>query len=388
MDFIRRWRWIVAIAVLLLAALAFAFWPTPMPVDTAPVTRGPMSVGITDDGVTRTEDYFVVSAPVTGYLDRIELEAGDLVQRGALVAVMHGRPSTPLDPRSAQELRASLASAQAASSGASASLDQSRRDLARAETLAERGFVSVAQLEAIRTRVRTGEAAMAQARAEIVRIRGVMAETSGRVGGNTVPVRSPEAGSVLAVINESAGVIAEGTPLVTIGDPERIEVVVDLLSRQAVRVTPGDRVEITQWGVDEPLIGVVDRIEPFGRLKVSALGIEEQRVNVIIRFVEQSRPAAARLGRLGHGYQVDATIVLWRSENALRLPIGALFRGPAGDWMVFVATNGRARQRAVELGRINDEYAEVRSGLAEGDMVVVNPGNTLQDGDRVAARAR
>ncbi|MES2700538.1 MAG: efflux RND transporter periplasmic adaptor subunit [Pseudomonadota bacterium] len=385
MDFIRRWRWIVAIAVLLLAGLAFAFWPRATQVDTATVTRGPMSVGITDDGVTRTEDYFVVSAPVTGYLDRIELEAGDLVQGGALVAVMHGRPSTPLDPRSAQELRASLASAQAASSGASASLDQSRRDLARAETLAERGFVSVAQLEAIRTRVRTGEAAMAQARAEIVRIRGVMAETSGRVGGNTVPVRSPEAGSVLAVINESAGVIAEGTPLVTIGDPERIEVVVDLLSRQAVRVTPGDRVEITQWGGEEPLIGVVDRIEPFGRLKVSALGIEEQRVNVIIRFVEQSRPAAARLG---HGYQVDATIVLWRSGNALRLPIGALFRGPAGDWMVFVATNGRARQRAVELGRINDEYAEVRSGLAEGDMVVVNPGNTLQDGDRVAARDR
>ena len=385
MDLVRRWRWIVALAVLLLAALAFAFWPTPMPVDTAPVTRGPMAVGITDDGVTRTEDYFVVSAPVTGYLDRIELEPGDLVQGGARVAVMHGRPSTPLDPRSTQELRASLASAQAASAGASASLDQSRRDLARAETLAERGFVSIAQLEAMRTRVRTGEALLAQARAETVRIRGVMADTSGRAGGNAVTVRSPEAGSVLAVINESAGVIAEGTPLVTIGDPGRIEVVVDLLSRQAVRVTPGDRVEITQWGGDQPLIGVVDRIEPFGRLKISALGIEEQRVNVIIRFGEASRPAAARLG---HGYQVDATIILWRSENAVRLPIGALFRGHDGGWKVFVAADGRARQRAVELGHINDEFAEVRSGLAEGDMVVVNPGNTLQDGDRVAARSR
>lgn len=385
MDIIRRWRWILALAALLLAGLTFAFWPAATEVDTATLNRGPMSVGITDDGVTRTEDYFIVSAPVTGYLDRIELEAGDPVQGGTLVAVMHGRPSTPLDPRSAQELRDSLASAQAASAGAGASLDQSRRDLARAETLADRGFLPVAQLEAIRTRVRTGEAAAAQARAEIVRIRGVMAETSGRAGGNAVLVRSPNAGSVLAVINESAGVIAEGTPLVTIGDPGRIEVVVDLLSRQAVRVRPGDRVEITQWGGDEPLIGVVDRIEPYGRLKISALGIEEQRVNVVIRFAEQSRPAAARLG---HGYQVDATIILWRSDDALRLPIGALFRGPEGGWMVFVAASGRARERAVQIGQINDEYAEVTSGLAEGDTVVVNPANTLRNGDHVSARNR
>lgn len=385
MDLVRRWRWIVAIAALLLAGLAFAFWPMAMQVDTATVTRGPMSVGITDDGITRTEDYFVVSAPVTGYLDRIELEPGDLVQGGALVAVMHGRPSTPLDPRSAQELRASLASAQAASAGAHASLDQARQDLARAQALAERGFLARAQLETIQTRVRTGEAAVAQARAEVARIRGVLSETSDRVGAESVPVRSPGGGSVMAIINESAGVIAEGTPLVTIGDPGRIEVVVDLLSRQAVRVTPGDRVEITQWGGDEPLIGGVDRIEPFGRLKISALGIEEQRVNVIIRFAEQSRQAAARLG---HGYQVDATIILWRSENALRLPIGALFRGSDGNWMVFVEASGRARERAVELGQINDEYAEVTSGLAEGDTVVVNPGNTLQNGDRVAARTR
>lgn len=385
MDLVRRWRLVLAIAALVVAGLVFAFWPTATPVDTATVTRGPMAVGITDDGVTRTEDYFVVSAPVTGYLDRIELEPGDLVQGGAVVAVMHGRPSTPLDPRSVRELRASLASAQATGNGARASLDQARRDMDRAQALAERGFISRAQLESIQTRVRTGEAAVAQAQAEIVRIRGLLTATSGRAGGETVTVRSPEGGSVMAVINESEGVIAEGTPLVTIGDPGRIEAVVDLLSRQAVRVTPGDQVEITQWGGPQPLIGVVDRIEPYGRLKISALGIEEQRVNVIIRFAEQSRQSVARLG---HGYQIDATIILWRSEDALRLPIGALFRGPDGGWMVFVAEDGRARERAVRLGQINDEYAQVIVGLAEGDMVVVNPANTLQDGDRVTARPR
>ncbi len=385
MDLVRRWRWILAIAAVLLAGLAFAFWPAATLVDTATVSRGPMAVGITDDGIIRTEDYFVISAPVTGYLDRIELEPGDLVQGGAVVAMMHGRPSAPLDPRSARELRASLASAQAAGTGARASLDQARRDLERAQALADRGFVSRAQLESIQTRVRTGEAAVAQAQAEISRFRGLLTATSGQAGREAVAVRSPEGGSVMAIINESEGVIAEGTPLVTIGDPGRIEVVVDLLSRQAVRVTPGDRVEITQWGGPQPLIGVVDRIEPFGRLKISALGIEEQRVNVIIHFAEQSRQAAARLG---HGYQVNATIILWRSESALRLPIGALFRGPDGGWMVFLDEDGRAREHAVQLGQINDEYAEVTAGLADGDTVVVNPANTLQDGHRIKARSR
>lgn len=132
-------------------------------------------------------------------------------------------------------------------------------------------------------------------------------------------------------------------------------------------------------------VGVVDRIEPFGRLKISALGIEEQRVNVIIRFAEQSRQAAARLG---HGYQIDPTIFLWRSEDALRLSIGALFRGPDGGWMVIVDEDGRARELAVELGQINDEYTQITAGLAEGDMVVVNPANTRQGGDRIAARPR
>lgn len=382
-DRIKRWRWAILIGALLLLGLVYAFWPATTPVDTARVSRGPMSVGVTDDGVTRAEDYYVVSAPVTGYLTRIELEAGDPVARGTLITRMTGRPATPLDPRSGQELRSALAAAESAASGTQASLAQARRDLARAEELAERGFLARADLEDARTRVATGAASLAQSRAEAGRIRALLAQPQGPGQGEPVPVRAPASGAVLSVSTESEGVIAEGTQLVTIGDSNRIEVVVDLLSREAVRVAPGAQVEITQWGGPDPLIGRVERIEPFGQLKVSALGIEEQRVNVIIGFAGQSAMQAARLG---HGYQIDATIVLWSSDSVLRVPIGALFRGSDGGWRVFVNDSGQARLKAVRIGHLSDEFAEVLAGLAESDEVIVNPSNALEEGARIRPR--
>ena len=382
-DRVKRWRWAILIAAVLLLGMLYAFWPTSTLVDTGEVTRGPMSVGVTDDGVTRAEEYYVVSAPVTGYLSRIELEAGDPVARGTLITSMTGRPSTPLDARTRQELRGALSAARAAASGAEASLNQARSDLARAEELAKRGFLPTAQLEAARTRATTGETALAQSRAEVARIQAMLTQPGATGSGTPVPVRAPAGGSVLSRIVESEGVIGEGSPLMTIGDPDRIEMVVDLLSREAVRVKPGDRVEVTQWGGPDPLIGEVERIEPFGRLKISALGIEEQRVNVIIRFAGEAREQAARLG---HGYQIEATIVLWSTPNAMRVPIGALFRGGDGGWRVFVAEAGRAGERAITIDHINDEYAQVIEGLSEGEQVVLNPGNTLEDGARIEPR--
>ncbi|MFC4294376.1 efflux RND transporter periplasmic adaptor subunit [Novosphingobium tardum] len=378
-----RWRWALLLAALLVAGLAFAFWPTATPVDTAKVTSGPMSVGITDDGVTRAHDLYVVSAPVTGYLSRLELEVGDPISRGTEITRMSGRPSTPLDPRSQQELRAALAAARSSEGGIGASLAQARRDLARARELARRGFLPRAQLEAAQTRVSTGQAALAQARAEIARIQAQGAAATGAAASSPVAVRAPASGSVLSVINESAGVIPEGTPIISIGDPRQIEVVVDLLSREAVRVKPGDRVEITQWGGDVPLAGHVVRIEPFGRLKVSALGIEEQRVNVIIAF-DQS--AMAQAARLGHGYQLDATIILWARPDAVRVPIGALFRGADGGWRTFVVEGGRTRERSLTIGHINDEFGEVLKGISPDETVILNPSSTLKPGARVKAR--
>lgn len=378
-----RWRWAILIAAMMLAGLAFAFWPGAQLVDTGKVTRGPMAVGVTDDGETRVEDLYVVSAPVTGYLSRIELEPGDPVARGALITRMAGRPAPPLDRRSEEQLRAALSAARAGEAAAAATLAQAERDLRRAEQLADRGFVSRAQLEAVRTRVATGRASVEQSRGEVRRVATQLTTPGGATTDDPVAVRAPASGSVLSVISESEGVIAEGTPLVTIGDPSRIEVVVDLLSREAVRVKAGDRVEISQWGGARPLAGHVKRIEPFGKLKVSALGIEEQRVNIIIGFDAASLPQAARLG---HGYQVDATVLLWSKPDALRVPIGSLFRGADGNWRVFAVMAGRAEEKAVTLGHLNDEYAEVLTGLTEGTVVVLNPGNALQNASRVKAR--
>lgn len=382
-SLLKRWRWALLIVLLLAAGLLYAFWPEQVPVDTGEVSRGPMAVGITDDGVTRAEEYYVVSAPVTGYLSRIELEAGDHISRGALITRMTGIPSTPLDQRSERELRAALASARASESGERASLEQAERDLARAEELAQRGFLPRAQLEAARTRVANGQAMLNRARSEIRRIEAQLAQPSGAGSGPPIPVRAPASGSVMSVITESEGVIPQGTQLMTIGDPQRIEAVVDLISREAARVSAGDPVSITQWGGEGTISGHVTQVEPFGRLKISALGIEEQRVNVIVGFDSDQAEA---LARLGHGYQIDVTVVLWSKKDALRVPIGALFRGAEGDWRVFVLEEGRAAERQVTLGHLNDEYAEVLEGLAAGEIVVLNPGGNLADGVRVEPR--
>lgn len=380
---IKRWRWAILVVALLVAALTFAFWPEETPVDVAEVSRGPMAVGVTDDGVTRAKELYVVSAPVTGYLSRIELEAGDFVSRGALITRMSARPSAPIDARTQQELRAALAGARAGESGISASLAQAQRDLMRAEQLASRGFLPRAQLELARTRVAAEKSALRQSRAEVARILALLARPGGAVDTSPIPVRAPAGGQVLAVISESAGVVPEGTPLMSIGDPGQIEAVVDLVSREAVRVKPGDRVEFTQWGGDSTLIGHVHRIEPFGELKVSALGIEEQRVNVIVRFDAASAPRAERLG---HGYQFDATIILWSAPDVLRVPIGALFRGDDGGWNVFVAAHGRAQERGIRIGHVNDEFGEVLHGLAVGDQVVLNPSNALSNRSNIKIR--
>lgn len=399
---IRRWRWALGIAAVLALGLAWSFWPEAVAVDVGEVDRGPMAVGVTDDGVTRIHDVFAVSAPVTGYVTRIELEPGDrVVARDTMIARMAARPSTPLDERSRRELANALAAAQAAGGAAaaqvrsaSAALDLARTELHRAEVLAERGFVTEARLDAARADAQSRRAALdaarasvAQSEAEARRIAGLLAEPAagGPPSGGPIAVRSPTSGVLLRRLVESEGVVAEGTPLVEIGDPAQVEVVIDLLSREAVQISPGDPVEITRWGGERPLPGRVRRIEPYGRLKISALGIEEQRVNVIIDFAPE---AAQQIAGLGHGYQVDATILLWREAEVLRLPIGALFRGGDGGWRVFAVEGGRARERAVTVGHISEDHAELLGGLEAGARVILNPGGSVAEGVRVRPRTR
>ena len=388
------------LAIALLGAIAWLFRPSAVAVDLVTAERGPLMVSVSDEGETRVRDMYVVSAPVPGLMRRIELEAGDGVVADETV-VARIEPSDPsfLDVRSAAEARASVDAAAAARALAEAQVrraqaeaDFAGAELERIRALARSHTVSENELDAAERRARTSDAALAEARAErrvreseyqLARAR-LLSPVSTRdrpADCACVDVYSPVSGEVLRVVKESEGVVQSGTPLVEIGDPEKLEVVVDLLSAEAIRVEPGQRVMIEAWGGGPPLAGQVRRVEPFGFTKVSALGIEEQRVNVLIDITEPRD----RWRRLGHGYRVEPRIVLWESEDVLRVPLSALFRH--GDrWAVFVAKGSRAELRTVEVGQGNGLEAEVVSGLAAGERVVLHPGDRVSPGGRIAER--
>lgn len=385
----------------ILLALLWLFWPGAVAVDLATAGRGPLQVTVSDEGETRVKDVFVVSAPVPGLMRRIALEPGDAVQAGKTV-VARIEPSDPsfLDVRSAAESRAAVQAAEAAENLAVATVQRAEAELefANAELqrylgLAERNTVSANDLDAAERRARTAAAALAEARAalrvrqsELRQARARLINPNAvprqhRAGCECVEVFSPVSGSVLRVLQESEAVVAPGTALVEIGNPEELEVVVDLLSSDAVRVESGQRVVIEAWGGDKPLNGRVRRVEPFGFTKVSALGIEEQRVNVIIDFTDPPE----RWRRLGHGYRVEPRIVLAEGSDVLKVPRSALFR--AGDqWAVFVAEDGRAALRQVQIGLENGLEAEILRGLKAGERVVMQPSDRVSPGARIKAR--
>jgi HlyD family secretion protein len=390
------------LAVALLAVLAWLFRPAAVAVDLVAVDRGPLTVSVSDEGETRVRDMYVVSAPVTGFMRRIELDVGDEVVADETV-VARIEPNDPafLDVRSQAEARAGVESAAAARTHAAAQVEraQAELDFARAEfermrALARSHTVSENALDSAERSARTAEAALAEARAQrqvreseyqVARARLLTPATARQQAADCecVTVFSPVSGRVLRIVNESAGVVPSGTPLAEVGDPDRLEVVVDLLSADAVRVQAGQRVIIEAWGGDQPLAGEVRRVEPFGFTKVSALGIEEQRANVVVDI----KDARERWQRLGHGYRVEPRIVLWEATDVLRVPLSALFRQGA-RWAVFVATDGRAELRPVEIGQGNGLEAEVRSGLAAGERVVLHPGDRISPGARLAERGQ
>jgi len=388
------------LALVLALVLAWLFRPGAVPVDLVAVDRGPLTVSVSDEGGTRVRDMYVVSAPIPGRMRRIELEVGDpVVADQTLVARIEPSDPSFLDVRSAAEARANVDAAAAARTHAEAQVRrvQAELDFARAEyerirALARSHTVSENELDSARRRARTAEAALAEAQAErkvrdseyqVARARLLAPSAArGRVADcDCVSVYSPVSGQVLRIVNESEGVVASGTPLVEVGNPGLLEVVVDLLSADAVRVQSGQRVVVEAWGGDRPLDGVVERVEPFGFTKVSALGIEEQRVNVVIDITSPR----GRWERLGHGYRVEPRIVLWESADVLRVPLSALFR--EGDrWAVFVERAGRAELREVGIGQDNGLYAEVRSGLEAGERVVLHPADRVSPGVRLAER--
>jgi HlyD family secretion protein len=387
--------------LLVAAGLAFAFWPRALPVDLGTAVTAPLRVTIDEEGETRVKDVFLVSAPLAGRSLRIGLDVGDRVLAGrSVVARIHPQDPTLLDLRSQRAAEAEVKAAEAALVLAQAELDRARAELrfaeseyARVSRLFERGTAAERSLDSARLEVskRRAEVASAQAAIEVERFDLETAKarliTPDLARGEEdslccVEVLAPVSGSVLEIFQESETVVAAGTPLLEIGNPSQLEVVAELLSSDAVRAEVGAPVIIEDWGGGASLMGRIKRIEPFGFKKISALGIEEQRVKVVIDFLDA--PEVWR--RLGHGYRVEVRVVTWQGESVLQVPLAALFRdGP--EWAVFVAEDGYASLRHLELGHINDEAAEVVSGLSEGESLILHPSDQVSPGRRILARA-
>lgn len=386
--------------LVLVAAIAGGFYyamrERPVLVDVAEVVEAPMRVTVREEGVTRVRDVYTVSAPIAGHLSRTVLREGDPVEAGTtVVASIHPLDPPLIDRRTQAELVAARDAARAAVGIAEVELPRAEtalrlaeEELARALRLYGPGIISESAMQRITTEVENQKAAVEAARAMIALRQAELASAEARLmqpdggdprnGGCCVDIVAPVDGTVLAVLARSEQAVAAGTRVAELGDTSRLEIIVDLLSADAVRIAPGTRAVIGDWGGERPLEAVVRRVDPAGFTKVSALGIEEQRVNAVLDLDGHDE-------RLGHGYRIFAEMAVWECDACLQVPIAALFRD-GNRWSVFVVEGKRLRQAAIDIGRMNDEVAEVRDGLAAADIVVLHPGDTLQDGSLVERR--
>jgi len=385
----------MSIAIVALIALALA--PRPVPVDLGAAARGALEVTLDHEGRTRVRERYEISAPVPGRVLRIRLEPGDpVVANETVLAIFEPIDPSLLDTRSrieaealVQGAEAVLARARADRERARAELEYADSELDRARRLAEQGIVSEERLDAAaveaRARREALDAAGSATRAasydlEAARAR-LLEPGEGAAGGGSIHLRSPIDGVVLRRLRQSEAVVQAGEPLLEVADPADLEVVADFLSTDAVKMDPGMRVVIDEWGGEGVLQARVRRVEPSGFMKVSALGVEEQRVNVVVDFDD---PYEA-WEKLGDEYRVEVRVVVWQADDVLLVPTGALFRH-AGGWAVFAVDAGRARLQPLEVGQRDGLHAQVLSGLDPGASVVVHPSDSVQDGVRVALR--
>mgnify|MGYP001035282031 FL=1 len=389
---------ITLLAVAIAGGLALGFMPRAVPVDIVEAAKAPLQVTVEEEGKTRVRDRYVISAPVSGQARRIALRVGDQVQAGQVVALIEPLRSSALDPRShaqaaaaVHSAEAALAAARANAKAAASAATLARQELARAESLRASNFISPQGLDKARTdadrslAVKTAaEHEATAAQFEVERARAALASTSRRPGdkaADTLDVRTPVAAAVLKVLHESEGTVQAGSPLLEVGDPASLEVEVEVLSSQAVKIRPGAKVLFDRWGGDKALDGIVRVVEPTGYTKVSALGVEEQRVRVIADLASPR----AEWQQVGDGYRVEARFIVWEEADVLQIPASALFRHDGG-WAVFVASEGRARLRAIRTGQRNGLRVQVLADLQAGDWIIAHPDDKIADGTRVKPR--
>jgi len=397
MSRVRKLLYVVG-ALGIAAALAYAFIPPPEEVDVAQVERGTLQVTINEDGKTRIKERYEVTSPLAGRLLRIELHAGDVVQAGETVLAMI-EPVAPslLDARAEAEAEARVRAATAGREHAAANLNGVQATLAyalaehtRTEKLLPSHAVTQAAYEAAvhelrlaREEVRAAEFAVQIAEFELDQAEAALQYTRDAESASSTrfEIRSPIDGEVLRVDHESAGVVSAGSPLMQVGDPRDLELEIDVLSSDAVRIPDGAKVILEHWGANKPLAARVRLVERQAFLKVSSLGVEEQRVNVIADFVD---PPEARQ-RLGDAYQVEARIVTWEGSDVLHISAGALFRDE-DQWAVYRVVDGRAQVQHVQIGQSNGLETEIISGLTAGDAVIAYPTDQIRHGTRVVER--
>ncbi len=385
-------------------AVVFAFLPKPVHVDVAAVTSGPLSVTVDEDGKTRIKERYLVYTPLAGRLMRIELKVGDTVTAGqSLLAVVEPGDPSLLDARARAQTVAKVKATEAALKRAAPQLEQAlvamqfaESEHSRARKLAERQTISQNELEiaALLEQTRTQEYKAAKFAEEIARFELDLAkaallrtqpesesEADGQSGKWNFQIRSPITGRVLRVFQESSAVLSAGTRLMELGDPADLELEIDVLSSDAVKIRPGAKVSLEHWGGEKTLAGIVRLVEPSAFTKISALGVEEQRVNIIADLIDSNDKRAA----LGDGFRVEAKIVVWDSPDVIKVPTSALFRR-GEDWAVFVVEQGHAEVRIVNIDHRTGLAAEVLEGLTEQDQVIVYPSDRVQDGVEVVAR--
>lgn len=403
----KRWLWVIGLAAVAGVGIWWGMQPRPVPVETLVVAAKPLRVTVEEEGKTRLRSRYVISAPVAGYLRRLQLKAGDTVRAGAVVAMLEPPRPTVLDARTLEQGNAKVAAAERALQvaqsrvatqgeqvrSAKAELDYWTQQRLREERLRKSGDVAATRLERTVTDLRRAEAAVAAAerglatteaeveaaKAEVAAARAALRQTAGAATGESIPVVAPTGGRVIRLVRESEGVVSPGEPLVELGDARAIEVVVEVLSADAVRIAPGMKVMLDRWGGPTVLEARVRLVEPGGFTKISALGVEEQRVRVVADLVSPEAEWAA----LGDGYRVEAAFVLWEGEQVLQAPANAVFR--VGDgWAVFAVEGGVARRREVKVGHRSGVAVEITGGLRAGETVILHPDETVAEGKAVA----